>query len=174
MPLLIVPLVFLLLLALWLVLLPLSLWQRFRYGKSRRLARPWLVGFNAWSLLIATCLFLLINAVVQWWLPHTLLQAVAGWLAGLALGIIALWLSRFERLPDGLYYRPKVWLVLALTLLVAGRVVVSFVQIYRQGSAWWSGHPLDTDWHAGLVAVAGLLLGYGLAYQWGLRSRLRR
>lgn len=173
MPLLIIPLVFLLLLVLWLVLLPVSLWQRFRYGRARRLARPWLVSFNAWTFLAATGLFVLLNAIAQWWFPHNLLHAMAGWLAGVGLGIVALWLSRFERHADGLYYTPNVWLVLALTVLVAARVVVSVVQLFRQGSAWWSGQTLAADWHSGLVAVAGLLLGYALAYQWGLRRRLR-
>lgn len=174
MPLLLIPLAFLILLALWLVLLPFSLWQRFRYGKSRRRVLPWLVGLNAWTLLATTVVFFVINAILQWWFPHNLLQAVAGWLAGVALGIVALWLARFERLHDGLYVTPNLWLVLALTLLVAARVIASFVQMFRQGSAWWSGEAISADWHSGLVAVAGLLLGYALAFQWGLRRRLRR
>lgn len=174
MPLLILPLVLLLVLFLAVILLPVSLVQRFRYGRARRRAWPWLVSFNFWFLLVASALFLLVSALMQWWFPHNLLQAGLGWLAGVALGIIALWLTRYERAVDGLYYTPNVWLVLSLTLLVAGRLLVSLVQIYRQGSAWWSGGHLSADWHAGLVAVAGLLLGYALAYQWGLRRRLRR
>ena len=174
MPLLILPLVLLLVLFLAVILLPVSLVQRFRYGRARRGAWPWLVSFNFWFLLGASGVFLLVSALMQWWFPHNLLQAGLGWLAGVALGIIALWLTRYERAVDGLYYTPNVWLVLSLTLLVAGRLLVSLVQIYRQGSAWWSGAHLAGDWHAGLVAVAGLLLGYALAYQWGLRRRLRR
>ena len=46
MPLLIVPLVILILLGLWPVLLPLSIWQRYRLGKARRKAWPWLVNLN--------------------------------------------------------------------------------------------------------------------------------
>lgn len=174
MPLLILPLVLLLVLFLAVILLPISLVQRFRYGRARRRAWPWLVSFNFWFLLAASGVFLLVSGLMQLWFPHNLLQAGLGWLAGVALGIIALWLTRYERAVDGLYYTPNVWLVLSLTLLVAGRLLVSLVQIYRQGSAWWSGAHLSGDWHAGLVAVAGLLLGYALAYQWGLRWRLRR
>lgn len=174
MPLLIIPVVLLLVLLLAVILLPLSLVQRFRYGRARRRAWPWLVSFNAWFLLAATLLFLAVSALMQWWFPHNLMQAGLGWLAGVALGIVALWLTRYERAADGLYYTPNVWLVLSLTLLVAGRLLVSGVQMFRQGSAWWSGQALAADWHAGLVAVAGLLLGYALAYQWGLRRRLQR
>ena len=174
MPFLIIPLALLLILLLAVILLPVSLVQRFRYGRARRRAWPWLVSFNAWFLLGASAVFLLVSALMQWWFPHNLMQAGLGWLAGVALGIVALWLTRYERAVDGLYYTPNVWLVLSLTLLVAGRLLVSVVQIFRQGSAWWSGQHLTGDWHAGLVAVAGLLLGYALSYQWGLRRRLRR
>jgi len=174
MPFLIIPLALLLILLLAVILLPVSLVQRFRYGRARRRAWPWLVSFNAWLLLGASAVFLLVSALMQWWFPHNLMQAGLGWLAGVALGIVALWLTRYERAVDGLYYTPNVWLVLSLTLLVAGRLLVSVVQIFRQGSAWWSGQHLTGDWHAGLVAVAGLLLGYALSYQWGLRRRLRR
>ncbi len=174
MPLLIIPLAFLILMALWVVLLPVSIWQRYRLGRSRRLARPWLVGFNAWFLLATVVVFLAINAIANVWFPHNLLQAFAGMLIGMLLGVLALWTSRYEWQPQGLFHTPNPWLILLLTLLVAGRIVLSVVQIARQGAAWWSGHALDADWHAGIVALAGLLLGYALAYQWGLRHRLRR
>ena len=49
MPLLLVPLLILLLLLAWLLLLPLSLWQRYRFGKMRRRALPWLVKQNSFS-----------------------------------------------------------------------------------------------------------------------------
>ena len=69
MPLLIVPLVILLLLALWVLLLPVALWQRYRLGKARRRAWPWLVKLNAWMLLASLLLFLASMAVTQFWWP---------------------------------------------------------------------------------------------------------
>ena len=172
MPLLIVPLVVLVLLALWLVLLPVSLWQRYRMGKARRRARPWLVRFNAWALLVSLLLFLASMAVTNVWWPGALAYAASGVGIGVVLGIAGLWLSRFEATPQGMFYTPNPWLVLSLTLLVAGRISMGFVELWR----YWQGREslalipvLD---HASLFAVAGLLLGYYLAYTWGLRRRL--
>ena len=172
MPLLIVPLVVLVLLALWLVLLPVSLWQRYRMGKARRRAWSWLVRFNAWALLVSLLLFLASMAVTNVWWPGALAYAASGVGIGVVLGIAGLWLSRFEATPQGMFYTPNPWLVLSLTLLVAGRIAMGFVELWR----YWQGREslalipvLD---HASLFAVAGLLLGYYLAYTWGLRRRL--
>ncbi|MET1162132.1 MAG: DUF1453 domain-containing protein [Pseudoxanthomonas sp.] len=172
MPLLIVPLVVLVLLALWLLLLPLSLWQRYRMGKARRRAWPWLVKFNSWALLVSVALFALSMAITNVWWPGALAYAAAGMGIGLQVGMLGLWLSRFEQTPQGMYYTPNPWISLALTLLVAGRIAMGFVEMWR----YWQGREtlaiipvLD---HASLFAVAGLLLGYYLAYTWGLRSRL--
>ena len=60
MPIVLVLLFVFLLLALWVVLLPLSLWQRYRYGRSRRMARGWLLAFNAWSLLVSVAISVLL------------------------------------------------------------------------------------------------------------------
>ena len=172
MPLLIVPLVILVLLVLWLLLLPLSLWQRYRLGKARRKAWPWLVKLNSWLLLFSVGLFVVSMAITNVWWPGALAYALAGMGAGLLAGIIGLWLSRFEQTPQGLYYTPNPWLVLSLTLLVAARIAMGFVEMWR----YWQGRQalsiipvLD---HASLFAVAGLLLGYYLSYSWGLRRRL--
>ena len=64
--------------------------------------------------------------------------------------------------------------VLALTLLVVARIVMALVELWR----YWRGTDslvlLPVLEHASLFAVAGLLLGYYLAYAWGLRRRLPR
>ena len=174
MPLLIVPLVILVLLVLWLLLLPLSLWQRYRLVKARRKAWYWLVRLNSWLLLFSTALFLVSMAITNVWWPGALAYALAGMGAGLLTGIVGLWLSRFEQTPQGMYYTPNPWLVLSLTLLVAARIAMGFVEMWR----YWQGKQalamipvLD---HASLFAVAGLLIGYYFVYTWGLRRRLPR
>ena len=172
MPLLIVPVVILLLLALWLLLLPVSLWQRYRMGKARRRARPWLVGFNAWVLLVSLLLFLASMALTNVWWPGALVYAATGLGIGVLLGIAGLWLSRFEATPQGLFYTPNPWLVLGLTLLVAGRIAMGFVELWRHWQGRESLALIPVLDHASLFAVAGVLLGYYLAYTWGLRRRL--
>jgi hypothetical protein len=174
MPLLIVPLVILVLLVLWLLLLPLSLWQRYRLGKARRKAWPWLVKLNSWLLLFSVCVFVASMALTNVWWPGALGYALTGIGIGLVTGIIGLWLSRYENTPQGFFYTPNPWLALTLTLLVATRIAMGFVEMWR----YWQGREalsiipvLD---HASLFAVAGLLIGYYLSYTWGLRRRLPR
>ena len=174
MPLLILPLVVLVLLVLWLVTLPLLLWQRYRVGKARRRAWPWLVRFNSMLLLVSAGVFLLLMGLTNLWWPGALAYASAGVGIGLVAGVAGLWLSRFEYTPQGLFYTPNAWLILALTLLVTARILMGFVEMWRywQGTTALSLIPvLD---HASLFAVAGLLVGYYLAYNWGLRRRLPR
>lgn len=174
MPLLLIPLAILVVLALWLLLLPLSLWQRYRFGKARRRAWPWLVRVNAWTLLLSAGVYLGVMGITSYWWTGAFTYAAAGLAAGLGLGVAGLLLSRFERTPQGLFYTPNAWLILALTLVVAARIAMGFVELWRY---WRGGESLSlvpiVD-HASLFAVAGLLIGYYLSFTWGLRSKLPR
>jgi uncharacterized membrane protein YidH (DUF202 family) len=129
--LLILPLLLVFLLAVGLVLVPLSLWQRYRYGHKRRRAFGWLVQLNAWMLLLTLPGFLAAAWLGSVWSEDALRDAAIGLLAGGLLGFLGLWLTRFERLQGALHYTPNRWLVLALTLLVALRIVLGF---------WWTWH----------------------------------
>ena len=174
MPLLIVPLLILVLLALWLLLLPLSLWQRYRLGKARRRAWPWMVKLNSWVLLFSVGVFLASMALTNFWWPGAFGYALAGLGIGSITGLFGLWLSRFENTAQGLFYTPNPWLTLGLTLLVAARIAMGFVEMWR----YWQGREalsmLPVLDHASLFAVVGLLIGYYLSYTWGLRRRLPR
>ncbi|MEL1265362.1 DUF1453 domain-containing protein [Pseudoxanthomonas putridarboris] len=168
-------LLLLLLPLLWVVLLPLSLWQRYRYGRARRLARGWVLAINAWGLLLSVAIFLAATAVSLVWWPDSLFHAALGLAVGALLGIVGVWLTRWEVAPQGVFYQPNAWLVLALLVVVAARIALGFFQLARywqadavvQAATLWSGH-------GGLVAVAGLLLGYYLAYAWGVKWRVAR
>ncbi len=173
MPLLILPLLLVFLLAVGLVRVPLSLWQRYRQGHKRRRAFGWLVQLNAWMLLLTLPGFLAAAWLGSIWSADALRDAAIGLLTGALLGLLGLWLTRFERLQGALHYTPNRWLVLALTVLVALRIVLG---------AWWAWHRASggqveaSSWQqlmeaGGLWAVGGVLLGYALAYAWGLRHR---
>ena len=171
--LLLLPLIVLAALALWALLLPFSLWARYRTGRARRRAVRWVIGGNAWLLLLSCGLFLAGATIAQLWLAHPLRDAALGLLAGGGLAVASLRLTRWERLDGELWYTPNRWLVLALTLVVAVRLVIGVVVGWQRtfGDAPAHGSLL---WDAGgLMAVAGLLLGYYLVYTWGLRGRLR-
>lgn len=170
--LLIIPLLLVALVALWALLLPLALLQRYRLGKARRRAVGWVVRLNAWLLLASAAVFVSSAWLLGHWVDAALLHASGGLGVGVLVGIAGLGLTRFEREPRGLYYTPNRWLVLGLTLVVAVRIAVGLLhawQLWRadaQAMAWLSQQ-------GSLLAVGGLLLGYYLAYGWGLQARLR-
>lgn len=174
MPLLLIPLLLLALVAAWALLLPLSLWLRYRAGTSRRRAVGWIVAANAWALAVSSVLFLLGAWIGGHWIADALRDAAAGLAVGALLGMVALRASRFESDPDGLRYTPSRWLALLLTGLVAGRIALGLWQGWEHWQAPASHSPAGLAGQAGLFALGGLLLGHALAYAWGLRARLRR
>ena len=121
MPLLIVALVALVL-VLPLILLPLSIVQRYRVGTARRQARAWVATLNVVGFLLSACVLVMTSAVTELWVPLALRGAAAGLTAGVLLGVIGLWLSRWERGDGALYFTPNRWLVGVLTLLVLARL----------------------------------------------------
>ena len=80
--LLLIPLVVVVAVLGYLLLLPLSLLQRYRAGRARRRAQAWLIGANAWMLLVSTTGFLLGAWLGERWIPGALREAVLGLLAG--------------------------------------------------------------------------------------------
>ena len=172
MPLLLIPLALLALVLLWLLLTPLALWQRYRRGHGRRRAVPWAARANAWLLTASAVLLLGSAGLLGYWVDGALLHALAGLGGGVVLGIVGLWLTPFEHGPEGMFYSPNRWLVLALTLVVAARIgfgVWHAAQLWR-GEA---GHAAWLAQQGGLLAVGGLLLGYYLASSWGIWRRWR-
>lgn len=171
MPLLILPLIVIAVFGLWVLLLPLSLWQRYRLGRARRRPQPWMVRGNAWLLLASLPPWFGGAWVAGHWVPHALRDAGLGLAIGVLAGIASLWMTRFERDAEGLAYTPNRWLVLAMTSLLALRVALAGIAAWRH---WQAGAAVaGTLPHAaGLVLVGGVLLGYQLAYTWGLRARL--
>lgn len=169
--LLLLPLVILFFLVLWVVLLPVAMWQRYRLGKARRRVVPWLVRLNAWLLLVSTAVFLFSTWIAGFWVEAALVFAFAGLASGMVVGVIGLALTRYERDGVAQFYTSNRWIVLALTLIVAGRIGYGVVRAWQ---AWQADS--STVWlqqQGSLMAVAGLVLGYYLAYGWGLRHRLR-
>ena len=173
MPLLLLPLVILALLLLWLLLIPFGLVMRYRNGRARQRAFGWLVSANAWLLSASAVAFMASAWASGVWVPQALAWAASGLLAGMLLGIMGLWRTRFEGTPAGLHYTPDRWLVLILTTVVALRIGLGMWQgiTHLRGAGPAAGWLDDAG---SLFAVGGLLLGYHLVYAWGLRRRWRR
>jgi hypothetical protein len=171
-PLLVVPILVVLAL---IALVPISLIQRYRMGTARQRARGWLASINLAGLSLSAIMFLAGAAVTNMWVPHALSYTAAGLACGCALGIIGLWLTRWEPAPGSLHYTPNRALVLAITLVVTARLIYGF---WRGVNAWRAGVE-GASWFgaagvAGSMAAGAVVLGYYLAYWIGIRRRFRR
>ena len=172
MPLLIIPVLVVLAL---IVLVPISIVQRYRVGTSRQRARGWLTTLNLGALTLSALLFLVSAAFTNIWVPDALRYTVGGLGAGCLLGIAGLWLTRWEPSLGTLHYTPNRLLVLAITLLVAARVMYGF---WRGWESWRAGVSGES-WFvaagvAGSMAAGAIVIGYYLTYWFGVRRRLKR
>jgi len=159
------------------VLMPLSLVLRYRAGTARRQARGWVAVINLVALAISTSLFMMGAALTSIWVPDALRYPLLGFLGGFALGIIGLWLSRWERAPQSLHYTPNRWLVLAMTLVITARVLFGLWRgwhAWRHAPASGDASGLAAFGVAGSLAAGAVVLGYYVSYWMGVRRRLRR
>ena len=174
MPLLLLVLPFLLVLAV-LVLMPLSLIQRYRMGTARRTARGWLATTNVVAMSLSAVLFMAAAAFSSIWIANAFTYAVLGLIAGGVLGVVGLWSSRWESSGGTLHYTPNRWLVLAMTVVVMARVMYGFWRAWHS----WRLAPTDTSWLAGAgvagsMAAGAVVIGYYVTYWIGVRRRVRR
>ena len=88
--LLLLPLLILAIVALWALLLPISLIQRYRFGRKRRRVQGWVVSGNAWLVLVSVTAFFIGAWMASRWLVDAPSMAGAGFAAGIVLGIINL------------------------------------------------------------------------------------
>lgn len=171
-PLLIVPVLVVLAL---IALVPVSIVQRYRMGTSRQRARGWLASINLAGLSLSTTLFLVSAAFTSIWVPGALTYTATGLAGGCILGIIGLWLTRWEPGLDSLHYTPNRLLVLGITLTVMARLLYGFWRGWHswragiEGGSWFAAAGV-----AGSMAAGAVVLGYYLAYWIGVRRQLKR
>jgi len=108
-----------------------------------------------------------------------LLEGLAGGLlGGIALGLIGLRLTRFERGADGRdLYLPNPWIGATVTALLVGRLAWRFLVLVPQaggaGAMAGSGAPQLGNSPLTLLVV-GLVVGYYVSYYAGLLVHHRR
>ena len=157
------------------LLMPLTLVQRYRVGTARRPARGWVAAVNLVGIGISVLLFLTGAAVTNLWVPGAFTYAVLGLVLGLILGLLGLALTRWEPSARALHYTPNRWLVLSITLVVTARLVYGFWRSWHawqaglQGGTWLAATGVD-----GSLAAGGVVLGYYFAYWAGVRRRLKK
>ena len=172
MPLLILPVLFVLLIV---AMMPIAIVQRYRVGTSRQRARGWLAAVNLVGLALSAVMFLVGAVITSIWVREAFAYTATGLGGGMLLGVIGLWLTRWEPKTDALYYTPNRWLVLGITLVVTARIGYSFWRGWQSWQAGMSGG----SWFiaagvAGSMAAGAIVLGYYLAFWLGVRRRLRR
>lgn len=156
-------------------LMPLSLFLRYRAGTARRPARRWVAAINLAAVAISAALLLMVASVMSYWIPVALRYTLLGLAGGCLLGLLGLWLSRWEVTPRSLHFTPSRALVLAITLVVTARLLYGF---WRSWHAWHAA-PGDASWlaasgAAGSLAAGALVLGYYLTYWAGVWRRIGR
>jgi hypothetical protein len=155
-------------------LVPLSLFLRYRASTARRQARGWIAAVNVVAIGISAAIFLTVAAVTSFWVPRAFTFALIGLAGGAALGLLGLWVSRWEVTPRSLHYTPSRWLVLAIMLVVAARMLYG---VWRAWHAWHAAAG-DSSWlaasgAAGSLGAGAIVLGYYLAYHAGVWRRSR-
>jgi len=157
------------------LIVPISVVQRYRVGVARRPARGWLVTLNLAGFSLSTLLFVVGAAMSNLWIPNALVATLAGLFAGGVLGVAGLALTRWEPVRGQWYFTPNRWLVLTITLVVAARLGYGF---WRSWHAWRAGFAGNSWFVAagvdGSLAAGALVLGYYVVYWAGVRRRLRR
>jgi hypothetical protein len=157
-----------------LVLMPLTLFQRYRMGSARRKARPWLSTLGLVLMSLSTIGFLAGAAVTSVWIPHAFRGAAVGVVAGAGLGVLGLLLTRWEPTPATLHYTPNRWLVLLVTLMVAARVAYGLWRSWKAAQAGLYGTEMVLAFGIPQsLAVGGTVIGYYIAYAAGVRGRIR-
>jgi hypothetical protein len=162
-------------LALAVILLPISLIQRYRLGTRRRAARGWLITLNLAGVTISAAMFILSAAVMSRWIPGAFTYSAGGLLTGCAIGVLGLALTRWEPAPGGLHYTPSRLLILGLTFVIVARLGYG---LWRSWHAWTAAADA-ASWLAesgarGSLAAGAVVLGYYIVYWWGVRRRLAR
>ena len=158
-----------------LVLIPISIVQRFRMGRARRRARGWVATLNLIALAISMLSLLGAALITTRWVPQTLTYTLVGLGIGGCLGALGLVLTRWEDDGRHRHFTPNRWLVLVVTLVVALRLMYG---LWRTWDAWYQsveqGAWVAASGAAGSMSAGAVVLGYYVVFWWGVRRRVER
>jgi hypothetical protein len=155
-------------------LMPLILFQRYRVGTARRMARPWIATLNVVLTAVSAIGFLAGAALMAVWVPNAFTGAAAGIAVGAGLGLVGLVLTRWEPTAATLHYTPNRWLVLLVISMVSARVLYGLWRSWTAAQAGVYGTAMLVAF--GIpesLAAGGTVVGYYTAYAFGVRRRMR-
>jgi len=151
---------------------PLVLWRiyaRVRRNIGRQRSRPW----RHWFGIVLFPLLVLVFALLA--ISNPLAEAAlwGGLAGGVALGTVALKLTRYERTAEGFFYTPNAYIGVGLSLLLVGRILYRMEQLYV-GTGGAPGSDPSFARSPLTLVVFGLVAGYYIAYAAGLLRWRRR
>jgi hypothetical protein len=152
-------------------LIPISIVQRFRTGTAERPARRWVATLNLVAVAFSVFLFVGGAFVTSQLIPGVLTYTLAGVAVGSLLGALGVALTRWQYVAGRLRYTPNRLLVLALTVVVAARVLYGF---WRMWQTWQAGIGSVVPGVATSMSAGAVVLGYYLVFWTGIRWRIGR
>jgi hypothetical protein len=133
----------------------------------RMVGRQHLSRLRPWIAVVFLPLLVLMLSLVAFVKPAAAVALLAGCGIGIALGIWGLRLTRFEAMPEGLFYTPNPYLGVALSVLLIARLGWRFAQLYAIGAPV-SVSPADYVRSPLTLLIFGMLAGYYATYAAGL------
>lgn len=152
------------------VLILFVLYRRFRRLFGRQPFQPARLKVRA-ALLSVVTLLLIVRSLHS---PLLASAGLGGFAAGAALAYVGLRLTRFDRMPGGLFYTPNGYIGAVLSALLLGRLVYRFQVIYPglEAAQAGGGDPFAVLQRSPLTfAMFAVVIGYYLAYGIGLLIR---
>jgi hypothetical protein len=149
-----------------LIFVPVIVWRL--YSRMRRsIGRQTLSKVRPW---ITVTVFPVLIALLGWAAlthPERLFWLGGAVCVGAALGVFGLSKTLFENTPQGLFYTPNAHIGIALSVLLAVRVVYRMVQVYSTDPG---AQVATTDFASSplTLTVIGLLAAYYVTYAIGL------
>ncbi len=139
------------------------------YSRVRRtIGRQRLSRVRPWITIAIFPLMLVLLAFASRTQPLVEGGLVAGAVAGIALGILGLRLTRFEVTGEGMFYTPSAHLGVALSTLLVCRIAYRFVVVGFPGTAGSAAPSAPLPLTPLTLLLIGTLAGYYCTYAVGL------
>jgi hypothetical protein len=153
-------------------LIPLILWRM--YSRIRRMVgRQKSIAWRQRLTVFFFPLVILSLGFISYSQPESLIALIGGLAIGTGLGIFGHRLTRFEQTDEGLFYTPNAHLGIALSLLLAGRIMYRYIFLGFPG-ANPGPTPASTIPTPLTLVLIGMLAGYYFTYALGLMLWRRR
>ena len=155
------------------VVAPLIVWRL--YARTRRsFGRQPIQPRRMWTRVGFLAVVAVLVAAQGFVHPRLAVGLGVGLVGGIALGLLAFKLTRFEIDGQNDCYFPNPWIGMALTALLLGRLLYRFMVLYPQMSHGAAGDYAAYQRSPLTMAIFGLLIGYYIAYYAGLLLHHRR